>query len=428
MPVRATLDQTPFAVVDVETTGVFPGGHDRVIEIAILRVLPGGQVEDEYATLINPKRDIGRADIHGITSGELQHAPEFADVAGDIGKRLQGAIVAGHNVRFDLDFIRAEFRRLGTEPPPFPTLCTLRLAHLLETAPSRTLSACCAAAGVVHEGKHTAIGDVRATAKLLARYLERAKEAGVSGLHGLGCTTDEIPDSGWFPFQPLGRAVSRSTAAAEQGARRNYLAQLIARLPGAPGSSVREAEYLSLLDRVLEDRTLTPGEAESLCSAAEAWGMAQNDIAGAHQAFVWALARQARSDGVVTVLERRDLTAVCELLAVPSAMLARILDVPGPTASPRAEEDGTGLLGGLSVCFTGELLGTIGGERVSREQAEDRARSAGMLVQNSVTKSLDVLVVADPETQSGKAKKARGYGTRIMAEATFWAAIGEAVE
>ncbi|WP_407937436.1 BRCT domain-containing protein, partial [Modestobacter caceresii] len=41
-----------------------------------------------------------------------------------------------------------------------------------------------------------------------------------------------------------------------------------------------------------------------------------------------------------------------------------------------------------------------------------------------VTKALDVLVVVDPESLSGKAEKARSCGTRIMTEASFWRAVG----
>jgi DNA polymerase-3 subunit epsilon len=40
-----------------------------------------------------------------------------------------------------------------------------------------------------------------------------------------------------------------------------------------------------------------------------------------------------------------------------------------------------------------------------------------------VTKRLDLLVVADPDTQSGKARKAQDYGVRIMAEPAFWNAL-----
>jgi DNA polymerase-3 subunit epsilon len=45
-----------------------------------------------------------------------------------------------------------------------------------------------------------------------------------------------------------------------------------------------------------------------------------------------------------------------------------------------------------------------------------------------VTKKLDILVVADPHTQSGKARKARQYGTRIVHEPVFWQMLGVTVK
>ena len=56
------------------------------------------------------------------------------------------------------------------------------------------------------------------------------------------------------------------------------------------------------------------------------------------------------------------------------------------------------------------------------------ASDAGLEVRASVTKKLELLVVADPDTQSIKARKAREYGVRIMAEAAFWRALGLPVE
>jgi DNA polymerase-3 subunit epsilon len=49
-------------------------------------------------------------------------------------------------------------------------------------------------------------------------------------------------------------------------------------------------------------------------------------------------------------------------------------------------------------------------------------------VQASVTKSLDILVLADPDSMSGKAKKARQYGTRLVAERVFWGELGVAID
>ena len=126
----------------------------------------------------------------------------------------------------------------------------------------------------------------------------------------------------------------------------------------------------------------------------------------------------------MTDVEQRDIVTVCALLGVSRRTLEQnswtalrghgLHDCGGKSDTPRQE----------GVGFAGEMLECIDGERVMRERAEELARRGGMLVQKSVTTSLDILVVADPDTQSSKAKKARDYGTRIMAEAVFWKALG----
>jgi NAD-dependent DNA ligase len=75
-----------------------------------------------------------------------------------------------------------------------------------------------------------------------------------------------------------------------------------------------------------------------------------------------------------------------------------------------------------------ELDVVFKGEPITRNVAEMLAEQAGLIVANGVTKKLDLLVVADPNTQSGKAKKARQYGTRILADSVFWRMIGVSVE
>jgi len=80
----AELGKTPFAVIDVEATGIYPGGHDRVIEVAVVRMSPGFQIEDEWVTLVNPRRDIGRTDIHGIQAADVEHAPLFDEISGGV--------------------------------------------------------------------------------------------------------------------------------------------------------------------------------------------------------------------------------------------------------------------------------------------------------------------------------------------------------
>jgi DNA polymerase III subunit epsilon len=80
------------------------------------------------------------------------------------------------------------------------------------------------------------------------------------------------------------------------------------------------------------------------------------------------------------------------------------------------------------VCFTGALSGQLDGQPITRDQAEQLAAAAGLTVAPRVTKTLDLLVLADPDSLSSKARKARQYGTRIMAEAVFWQTIGISVQ
>jgi len=58
---------TGFAVVDVETTGLFPA-RDRVVEVAVVHLDPDARVTGEFSTLIDPRRDVGPTRIHGISA------------------------------------------------------------------------------------------------------------------------------------------------------------------------------------------------------------------------------------------------------------------------------------------------------------------------------------------------------------------------
>jgi DNA polymerase III subunit epsilon len=198
-----------YAVVDVETTGLDPV-HDRVVEVAVVRFTPCGETTAEYATLVRPDgpaaaSDGAAAGIHGITAAELGGAPTFGQVAAALAGRLAGAIVVGHNVAFDLGFLTAEFRRLRVPVPRLPAVCTHALATLLHPElERRRLADCCDAAGIDLNGAHTALGDARATARLLSTYLATARARGAATLAELGCTPLVPPPVMWptgLPYQ-----------------------------------------------------------------------------------------------------------------------------------------------------------------------------------------------------------------------------------
>jgi DNA polymerase-3 subunit epsilon len=100
-----------FVVFDLETTGISPAKHHRVIEIGIVRLDENFEVIEVWETLINPQRDIGPTSIHGLTASELAEAPLFGDVIADIWHRFEGAVPVSHNFSFDRSFLLSEFKR-----------------------------------------------------------------------------------------------------------------------------------------------------------------------------------------------------------------------------------------------------------------------------------------------------------------------------
>lgn len=425
------LGAVPFAIVDVETTGFSPLQHDRVVEIAVVRMTLDDGILGMFSTLVNPQRDVGPTHVHGITATDVAGAPSFSDVAGDVVALLGDAVLAGHNVRFDLGFLAAEFRHAGHEMPPMPSVCTLRLAGALRPGlASRKLCHCCEDAGISYDvGTHTALGDALATTQLLAHYLMSARQAGRT-LEELGCRCGPVVHRGWCSACPSGRLLARDAARARRKEEQRYLATLIGRLPPSPFSDPDEASYLELLDRCLEDRRVTDEEADGLFRSASEWGLTRAAVFEVHHRYLEALVRTALLDGVVTEQERADLDLVAGLLglhpsAVDQAVRTATANRPEPPPTPARPK---GSLSGQSVCFTGALSGSVGGQPLTRDLAEKLVADSGLFVRKGVTKGLDILVAADAESQSGKARKAREYGVRIMVPAAFWRALGVQIE
>ncbi len=124
------IHQHNYTIVDVETTGGSPYWN-RVIEIGILRV-ERGEIVAKYQTLLNPERELPEfiTKLTGITDSDLITAPKFEDVKDEILELFEDSIFVAHNVGFDYEFIRQEFRRAGYGFNA-EQLCTVRLSRAL---------------------------------------------------------------------------------------------------------------------------------------------------------------------------------------------------------------------------------------------------------------------------------------------------------
>jgi DNA polymerase III epsilon subunit family exonuclease len=163
------LSKIPIAVVDVETTGASADWGDRVIEMGIVRIENGQRVA-EYQQLLDPDRKVsaGITALTGISQQMVDGQPRFIDQLDRITELLSGAIILGHNVRFDLSFINKEFRRCGKELPGLlgpgvQVLDTVRIARRRFGRGGNGLGRLAMRLGIEPVSAHRALADAQTT-------------------------------------------------------------------------------------------------------------------------------------------------------------------------------------------------------------------------------------------------------------------------
>ena len=171
----------PLAFIDLETTGVNLA-IDRIIEIAIVKVLPDGK-RSVKRKLINPGMPIPKqsSDVHGITDEMIKDAPAFKEVAHELKQMLDGCDIAGYNSnRFDIPMLIEEFLRaeVDFDMKGRKLIDVQNIFHKME---QRTLSAAykfyC---NKVLDGAHSAEVDASATHEILIAQLQRYPDLGTS--------------------------------------------------------------------------------------------------------------------------------------------------------------------------------------------------------------------------------------------------------
>jgi DNA polymerase-3 subunit epsilon len=164
-----------YTLVDIETTGGM-SNRDRITEIAMVRI-KNGEIIDRFESLINPERSIPTeiTRITGITNDMVENAPRFYEVAKEIVEFTEDAIFVAHNVRFDYNFIREEFKSLGYTFSK-KVLCTVKLSRkAFPGLRSYSLGNLIQHFGISVENRHRAMDDVLATFDIFRRILTGAQ-------------------------------------------------------------------------------------------------------------------------------------------------------------------------------------------------------------------------------------------------------------
>jgi len=181
------LAEVTFVVVDLETTGASPR-TEAITEIGALR-LRGGELLGTFETLVNPGVPIPPmiTVLTGITDAMLLPAPKIDEVLPAFLEFAHGAVIVGHNVRFDVSFLDAACDALGYPRLAHRRVDTVALARRLirDEVPNLRLSTLARHFRTAVEPVHRAYADAAATGEVLHALLERAAAYGVLGLDDL---------------------------------------------------------------------------------------------------------------------------------------------------------------------------------------------------------------------------------------------------
>ena len=142
-------------------------------------------------------------------------------------------------------------------------------------------------------------------------------------------------------------------------------------------------------------------------------GLSREDAIEIHRLYLSALGRLALEDHIVTPAERADLALVAGVLGLSADDVAASLAPAALAAASACEVGGFILQAGDLVVFTGDAPG------VSRADLEYQALTFGLRVAGAVSKRTRLVVAADPDSLSGKARKAHELEIPIVDCATF---------
>lgn len=165
-----------YTVVDIETTGLSPVKND-IIEISALKIR-NNKISDEFSQLIKPSDPIGRfiTSLTGITNEMVEFAPSVKDVLPAFIDFISNDIILGHNIRFDLNFIRTNLANSGYKQIENQTLDTMMIARRRCKLKSHSLKNLALHYNLSTEGHHRALNDCLITHNVYQNIKKQAME------------------------------------------------------------------------------------------------------------------------------------------------------------------------------------------------------------------------------------------------------------
>ena len=165
-------DEEIMVALDLETTGL-DAHSDRIIEVGAIK-FRGGEEIDTYSTLVNPMRPLSRfiVGLTGISQEDVDAAPLWDEVVGDVAAFIGTHPMVGHRVGFDAGFLKSH-----NAPAKGPLYDTYELAAvLLPGSPDYSLGGLSSRFKFRHDDPHRALSDALATRDIFSLLVGRLLE------------------------------------------------------------------------------------------------------------------------------------------------------------------------------------------------------------------------------------------------------------
>jgi predicted DnaQ family exonuclease/DinG family helicase len=176
-----------YVTLDLETTGL-DADRDAIIEIGAVK-FQADQVLDTFSTFVRPGRPIPRqiTELTGIRDEDVSDAPNLHDVLPQLSQFVGQCPIVGHNVEFDLSFLRRHSQSFEND-----RLDTFELAGvLLPHAERYSLTALTKMLKIELENAHRALDDALATHRLFHVLLQQAASLPPRTLKDMACIAEQ---------------------------------------------------------------------------------------------------------------------------------------------------------------------------------------------------------------------------------------------
>lgn len=191
--INTPFNQLTYTVVDTETTGYTPT-YAKMVEIAAVKIYPDFTIdyENTFSELINPEISIpyNAYKVHNISNDMVKDKPLIQDIMPSFLSFAKDSVIVGHNVNFDMRFIKHEAQNcnlpltfnhvldtLSLSKKAVPNLEAYKLDNLIDYFNINL--------NIDNSDRHRALFDAVNTAIVMIKCLEILQNKGIYSISNL---------------------------------------------------------------------------------------------------------------------------------------------------------------------------------------------------------------------------------------------------